>query len=104
MSARLGQVCLEYEDDGRSISSETRALIEEEVKALVQGAYARAQGILRGYEHELHALAKVCVLCGAGGGRGVPREGVFVRLRGQASAHTPTLHCALSLAEQKAHP
>lgn len=41
MSARLGQVSLDYEDDGRSISSETRALIEEEVKALVQ---VRGQG------------------------------------------------------------
>ena len=41
MSARLGQVSLDYEDDGRSISSETRALVEEEVKALVQ---VRGQG------------------------------------------------------------
>ncbi|GAX77220.1 hypothetical protein CEUSTIGMA_g4666.t1 [Chlamydomonas eustigma] len=58
MSSRLGQVCLEYEDDGRSISSETRNIIEEEVKELVQGAYLRAKAILKGYEHELHALAK----------------------------------------------
>jgi hypothetical protein len=36
MSSSVGQVSLDYEDDGRSISSETRALIEKEVRELVQ--------------------------------------------------------------------
>ena len=36
MSSRVGWVSLDYEDDGRSISSETRSMVEEEVKALVQ--------------------------------------------------------------------
>mmetsp|Transcript_10855 Transcript_10855/g.23362 ORF Transcript_10855/g.23362 Transcript_10855/m.23362 type:complete len:794 (+) Transcript_10855:251-2632(+) len=57
MSSKLGQVSLDYEDDGRSMSSETRALVEEEVKALVHAAYERARSILRTHEHELHALA-----------------------------------------------
>lgn len=35
-SSKLGAVSLDYEDDGRSMSSETRALVEDEVKALVQ--------------------------------------------------------------------
>jgi len=57
MSHRVGQVSIDYEDDGRSISSETRTIIEEEVRALVQGAYDRAKGILTTHEAELHAVA-----------------------------------------------
>jgi hypothetical protein len=37
----LLQVSLDYEDDGRSMSSETRARVEEEVRGLVQSAYER---------------------------------------------------------------
>lgn len=36
MSNKVGQVSLDYEDDGRSMSSETRSLVEEEVRKLVQ--------------------------------------------------------------------
>ena len=36
-----------------------RSIVEDEVKVLVQGAYERAQAILKGYEPELHALAQV---------------------------------------------
>lgn len=36
MSDKVGQVSLDYEDDGRSMSSETRQLVEEEVRKLVQ--------------------------------------------------------------------
>ncbi|KAF8056381.1 FTSH5 [Scenedesmus sp. PABB004] len=57
MSNKVGQVSLDYEDDGRSMSSETRQLVEEEVRGLVQGAYDRARAILTGHEGELHALA-----------------------------------------------
>lgn len=35
MSDRLGQISINYHDDGRSISSETRALVESEVMGLV---------------------------------------------------------------------
>lgn len=31
MSSVLGQISIDYEDDGRSISSETRATVEDEV-------------------------------------------------------------------------
>jgi ATP-dependent Zn protease len=51
------QVSLDYEDDGRSMSSETRQLVEEEVRRLVQGAYDRARSILMANLGELHALA-----------------------------------------------
>eukprot|EP00879_Flechtneria_rotunda_P015759 GHRR01016481.1.p1 GENE.GHRR01016481.1~~GHRR01016481.1.p1 ORF type:complete len:376 (+),score=125.40 GHRR01016481.1:597-1724(+) len=57
MSSKVGQVSLDYDDDGRSMSSETRQLVEEEVRRLVQGAYDRARSILTKYESELHALA-----------------------------------------------
>jgi ATP-dependent metalloprotease len=50
-------VSLDYEDDGRSMSSETRQLVEEEVRRLVQGAYDRARSILMANLGELHALA-----------------------------------------------
>lgn len=36
MSNKVGQVSLDYEDDGRSMSSETRQLVEDEVRKLVQ--------------------------------------------------------------------
>jgi ATP-dependent metalloprotease len=57
MSNKVGQVSLDYEDDGRSMSSETRSLVEEEVRKLVQGAYDRARHILTDNLSELHALA-----------------------------------------------
>jgi ATP-dependent metalloprotease len=56
-SSKLGQVSLDYEDDGRSISSETRAAIEEETRALVQAAYERAKALLKKHEAQLHVLA-----------------------------------------------
>ena len=56
-SSKLGQVSMDYEDDGRSISSETRAAIEEETRALVQAAYERAKDLLKRHESQLHILA-----------------------------------------------
>lgn len=53
------QISINYEDDGRSLSSETRAAVEEEVKSLLSAAYARAKGVLKQHEKELHALAQV---------------------------------------------
>ncbi|KXZ43593.1 hypothetical protein GPECTOR_86g387 [Gonium pectorale] len=56
MSERLGQVALDY-DDAHSMSSETRAAVEEEVRKLVQGAYERAKAVLSSHERDLHKLA-----------------------------------------------
>mmetsp|Transcript_12806 Transcript_12806/g.38653 ORF Transcript_12806/g.38653 Transcript_12806/m.38653 type:complete len:698 (-) Transcript_12806:2204-4297(-) len=53
----LGKVSLNYEDMGQTLSSETRAEVEHEVKALLNAAYERASNVLRNHEHELHALA-----------------------------------------------
>ncbi|KAI7839312.1 hypothetical protein COHA_007010 [Chlorella ohadii] len=61
MSDRIGQISINYEDDGRSLSSETRAAVEEEVKALLSGAYGRAKSVLKQHEKELHALAQELV-------------------------------------------
>ena len=86
MSEVLGKVSVNYDDMGQSLSSETRALVESEVrssaaaydaagplccvslvlrsrvgmqvKRLLNGAYERAQAVLKNNEHELHALAK----------------------------------------------
>merc|ERR1712182_175404 len=40
------------------ISTETRQVIEEEVKAILNAAYLRAQAILTTHEKELHDLAR----------------------------------------------
>jgi len=58
MSEALGKVAINYEDNGRSLSSETRNLVETEVKKILNLAYERAQGIVRTHEAELHTLAK----------------------------------------------
>lgn len=55
MSDKIGQVAISYEDSG--LSSETRALVEAEVKRLVTAAYDRANKVLKAHEAELHALA-----------------------------------------------
>ncbi|KAK9842670.1 hypothetical protein WJX74_000435 [Apatococcus lobatus] len=58
MSDLLGHISINYDDNGRSLSSETRAQVESEVKRLVDTAYERAMKILRDNEKELHMLAK----------------------------------------------
>ena len=37
MSEKVGHICIDYEDDGRSLSSETRSTVEEEVNVLSFG-------------------------------------------------------------------
>lgn len=44
MSSKVGQVSLDYEDDGRSMSSETRQLVEDEVRSLVQVSQSVRRG------------------------------------------------------------
>lgn len=58
MSKEVGVVAHEYEDDGKSMSTETRLLIEKEVKEMLEAAYQNARRILTEHENELHALAK----------------------------------------------
>ncbi|KAI5404055.1 variant 3 [Lathyrus oleraceus] len=57
MSTEVGPVTHDYYDDGRSMSSETRLLIEKEVKNLLERAYNNAKTILTTHDKELHALA-----------------------------------------------
>ncbi|KEH19851.1 FTSH protease [Medicago truncatula] len=57
MSIEVGRVTHNYYDDGRSMSSETRLLIEKEVKKLLDRAYKNAKTIITTHEKELHALA-----------------------------------------------
>ncbi|KAF7817383.1 ATP-dependent zinc metalloprotease FTSH 4, mitochondrial-like [Senna tora] len=57
MSNEVGFVTHNYKDDGRSMSSETRLLIEKEVKMLLDRAYNNAKTILTTHKKELHALA-----------------------------------------------
>ncbi|AES73407.2 putative ATPase, AAA-type, core, peptidase, FtsH [Medicago truncatula] len=57
MSTEVGPVTHNYYDDGRSMSSETRLLIEKEVKNLLERAYNNAKFILTTHDKELHALA-----------------------------------------------
>lgn len=54
MSEKLGQVIY----DKQTESTETRARIESEVRALLDGSYERAMRVLKTHEAELHRLAK----------------------------------------------
>lgn len=58
MSSAVGLMSQNYEDDGRSISSETRAQIETEVKAILEDAHKRARRVLEEHKDELHLLAQ----------------------------------------------
>ena len=58
MGAGVGLVSQNYEDGGRSISSETRSAIEAEVRDILQGAHERAAQLLRSHMGELHLLAQ----------------------------------------------
>ncbi|KAG8044949.1 hypothetical protein GUJ93_ZPchr0008g11933 [Zizania palustris] len=57
MSKKIGFVSYNYEDDGKSLSTETRLLIEQEVKNLLEEAYNNAKTILTKHNKELHTLA-----------------------------------------------
>eukprot|EP00249_Psilotum_nudum_P024446 c29184_g1_i1 orf=464-2650(+) len=58
MSKAVGLVAYDYEDEGSSMSTETRLLVEKEVRELVQRAYENAKHILTTHQKELHALAE----------------------------------------------
>ncbi|KAK4787823.1 hypothetical protein SAY86_011656 [Trapa natans] len=57
MSNEIGLATHNYVDNGRSMSSETRLLIEKEVKCYLERAYNNAKTILTTHSKELHALA-----------------------------------------------
>ncbi|XP_058068679.1 ATP-dependent zinc metalloprotease FTSH 4, mitochondrial-like isoform X2 [Magnolia sinica] len=57
MSKQVGLVSHNYDDNGKSMSTETRLLIEEEVRQLLDRAYNNAKTILTTHSKELHALA-----------------------------------------------
>ncbi|MFS8002946.1 putative peptidase M41, AAA+ ATPase domain, ATPase, AAA-type, core, peptidase, FtsH [Helianthus anomalus] len=57
MSKEIGVVAHNYDDNGKSMSTETRLLIEKEVRELLEKAYNNAKNILTTYSKEHHALA-----------------------------------------------
>ncbi|KAL7164574.1 hypothetical protein ACSBR2_040470 [Camellia fascicularis] len=57
MSKQVGVVTHNYDDKGKSMSTETRLLIEKEVKEFLERAYNNAKTILTTHSKELHALA-----------------------------------------------
>ncbi|CAA2979230.1 ATP-dependent zinc metalloprotease FTSH 4, mitochondrial [Olea europaea subsp. europaea] len=57
MSKQVGVVTHDYNDNGKSMSTETRLLIEQEVKEFLERAYINAKTILTTQGKELHALA-----------------------------------------------
>ena len=82
MSAAVGCVELNYEDDGKPLSPATRAVVEAEVKDMLGAAYANAKRILVEHEKELHALARTLL----------EREtltGQQIKVRAAASASWP---------------
>jgi ATP-dependent metalloprotease len=61
MSKRLGLVSYNYDDDGKAMSTETRSLVEQEVKELLETAYNNAKRILMTHDKELHVLANALI-------------------------------------------
>lgn len=57
MSQLVGVVTHDYDDNGKSMSTETRLLIEREVKELLDRAYNNAKNILTTHSKEHHAIA-----------------------------------------------
>lgn len=57
MSKAIGYATLDWKDSS-SMSTETRHVVEREVRKLVQEAYEDAKRILSTHQEELHALAK----------------------------------------------
>ncbi|RWR73639.1 ATP-dependent zinc metalloprotease FTSH 5, mitochondrial [Cinnamomum micranthum f. kanehirae] len=57
MSELVGLVSHNYDDNGKSMSTETRLLIEKEVRRFLESAYNNAKTILTTHSKELHALA-----------------------------------------------
>ncbi|CAI0401380.1 unnamed protein product [Linum tenue] len=57
MSKEVGLVSHNYDDNGKSMSTETRLLIEQEVRNFLERAYNNAKTILTTHNKELHALA-----------------------------------------------
>ncbi|CAI9284650.1 unnamed protein product [Lactuca saligna] len=58
MSKEIGVVAHDYDDNGKSMSTETRLLIEKEVRELLENAYNNAKNILTLYKDEHHAIAE----------------------------------------------
>ncbi|KAJ4797205.1 ATP-dependent zinc metalloprotease FtsH [Rhynchospora pubera] len=57
MGKHAGLVSYNYDDDGKSMSTETRLIIEQEVKDFLERAYNNAKTILTTHNKELHVLA-----------------------------------------------
>ncbi|XP_038699481.1 ATP-dependent zinc metalloprotease FTSH 4, mitochondrial-like isoform X2 [Tripterygium wilfordii] len=57
MSREIGPVAHNYDENGKSMSTETRLLIEKEVQHLLERAYNNAKTILTTHSKEHHALA-----------------------------------------------
>ncbi|KAI3925448.1 hypothetical protein MKX01_035306, partial [Papaver californicum] len=62
MSKEVGLVSHNYTDDGKTMSTTTRLLIEKEVKGFLDTAYNNAKAILTTHSIELHALANALLL------------------------------------------
>jgi len=58
MSEKVGNVAHDYDENGLVISSETRQLIEDETRVLVDAAYQRAKVLIKKHEKDLHSLAE----------------------------------------------
>lgn len=56
MSEKIGQIVLK-EDEMDMISSDTKSLIELEIKSFLQSSYDRAKDVINSHKNELHRLA-----------------------------------------------
>lgn len=56
-SDKIGPLALNYEDRDSVVSTETKSIIEQEIKNLTSEAYARVQALLEAHRDELHIVA-----------------------------------------------
>lgn len=101
-SSRLGQVSLDYDDNGASMSSETRSIVEAEVKKLLSEAYERSSTLLKQHAQELHALASALIESETLSGEQIKALLSDVKSKPQTSENQPATSSAAATAAASA--
>ncbi|GMN36011.1 hypothetical protein TIFTF001_005681 [Ficus carica] len=94
MSKEVGVVTHNYDDNGKSMSTETRLLIEKEVKYFLERAYNNAKTILTTRNKELHALANALLEQETLSGSQIKALLAQVNSQQQQQLQQPRVHCA----------
>ncbi|KAE9588510.1 putative peptidase M41 [Lupinus albus] len=102
MGNEVGLATHNYNDDGKSMSSETRLLIEKEVKHFIERAYHNAKTILTTHKKELHALANA--LLEHETLTGIQKKALFAQVRTQKQQQSNVVEAQSSSQSNTAPP